>query len=177
MVDGSELAHFESLYPENSRFDEIEKILRFAKEGKSAQLIGLPGVGRSNLLGLLSYNRTVRLKHLGEDQKWFHFVLLNFSEIRKKPLFEATKFIFLSLVDSLRERKMQEHETMDKIFKESLLTNDEMVLFGGLKKAIDYLCIEKELTVVFLFDRFEEYVPMLSSEFFSNLSIFINKTK
>jgi len=177
MVDGSELAHFESLYPENSRFDEIEKILRFAKEGKSAQLIGLPGVGRSNLLGLLSYNRTVRLKHLGEDQKWFHFVLLNFSEIRKKPLFEATKFIFLSLVDSLRERKMQEHETMDKIFKESLLTNDEMVLFGGLKKAIDYLCIEKELTVVFLFDRFEEYVPMLSSEFFANLRILRNRAK
>src|SRR3989344_5246426 len=177
MVDGSELAHFESLYPENSRFDEIEKILRFAKEGKSAQLIGLPGVGRSNLLGLLSYNRTVRLKHLGEDQKWFHFVLLNFSEIRKKPLFEATKFIFLSLVDSLRERKMNEYQKLNEIFKESVSANDELVLFQGLKRAIDFLCIEKELTVVFLFDRFEEYIPMLEAEFFASLRILRNRAK
>jgi len=172
-----ENTHFESLYPENSRFVEIEKILGFIKNGNSCQLIGLPGVGRSNLLGLLSFNRSVRLKHLGENQKWFHFVLLNFSEIRKKPIHEATKFIFLSLVDSLRERKSQEYEVVDKIFKDSLQSNDELVLFQGLKRAIDFICIEKELTVVFLFDRFEEYVPMLSNEFFANLRILRNRAK
>src|SRR3989344_9456462 len=116
-----ESVHFESLYPSNSRFPEIEKILKFVKAVNSVQLIGLPGVGRSNLLGLLSYNRAVRQKHLGENHKWFHFVSLNFSEIRKKPLSDATKFIFLSLIDSLRERKMsQEYEALDKIFKESV---------------------------------------------------------
>src|SRR3989344_9134664 len=115
-----ESAHFESLYPDTSRFAEIEKVLSFIKNGNSCQIVGLPGVGRSNLLGLLSYNRAVREKHLSENQKWFHFVLCNFSEIRKKMIFEATKFIFLSLVDSLRERRMsQEYEVLDKIFKES----------------------------------------------------------
>ncbi|OGH38957.1 MAG: hypothetical protein A3B44_03580 [Candidatus Levybacteria bacterium RIFCSPLOWO2_01_FULL_38_21] len=173
-----ESVHFESLYPSNSRFPEIEKILKFVKAGNSVQLIGLPGVGRSNLLGLLSYNRAVRQKHLGENQKWFHFVLCNFSEIRKKPLFEATKFIFLSLVDSLRERKMnEEYEALDKIFKDSVVSNDELVLFQGLKRAIDFMCIEKELTVVFLFDRFEEYISMLEAEFFASLRILRNRAK
>ena len=171
-----ENAHFESLYPDTSRFEEIEKILGYIKNGNSCQLIGLPGVGRSNLLGLLVYNTNVRIKHLSENQKWFHFVLCNFSEIRKKPLFEATKFIFLSLVDSLRERKMgKEYETLDKIFKESLVSNDELVLFQGLKRAIDFLSIEKELTVVFLFDRLEEYISMLETEFFANLRILRNR--
>src|SRR3989344_465953 len=172
-----ESAHFESLYPDNSRFEEIEKILSFIKKGNSCQLIGLPGVGRSNLLGLLTYNTNVRIKHLGENQKWFHFVLCNFSEIRKKPLFEATKFIFLSLTDSLRERKMKEYQRLNEIFKESASANDELVLFQGLKRAIDYLCIEKELTVVFLFDRFEEYISELSTEFFANLRILRNRAK
>lgn len=172
------MEHFESLYPSDSRFEEIEKILGYIKNGNSAQLVGLPGVGRSNLLGLLSYNYSVRTKHLGENQKWFHFVLCNFSQIRKKLLFEATKFIFLSLVDSLRERKMNaEYEALDKIFKESVATNDELVLFQGLKRSIDYLCIEKELTVVFLFDRFEEYISMLETDFFANLRILRNRAK
>ena len=172
-----ESAHFESLYPDNSRFEEIEKILSFIKKGNSCQLIGLPGVGRSNLLGLLTYNTNVRIKHLGENQKWFHFVLCNFSEIRKKPLFEATKFIFLSLVDSLRERKMSEYQKLNEIFKESVSANDELVLFQGLKRAIDFLSIGKELTVVFLFDRFEEYISEISAEFFANLRILRNRAK
>ena len=172
-----ENAHFESLYPDTSRFSEIEKALSFVKKGNSAQLVGLPGVGRSNLLGLLTYNTNVRIKHLSENQKWFHFVLCNFSEIRKKPLFEATKFIFLSLVDSLRDRKMSEYQRLNEIFKESASANDELVLFQGLKRAIDYLCIEKELTVVFLFDRFEEYISEISTDFFANLRILRNRAK
>ncbi|MEK7573682.1 MAG: helix-turn-helix domain-containing protein [Patescibacteria group bacterium] len=183
-----EATHFESLYPAQSRFDEIEKILKFAREGKSSQLVGLPGVGRSNTLGLLSYNKNVRKKHLGENQKWFHFVECNFSEIRKKPLGEATKFIFLNLVESLRERgkypgaeerfaEVNSFESVNKIFKESVETNDEMVLFRGLKRAIDFLCIEKELTIVFLFDRFEEYIPQITTEFFANLRVLRNRAK
>lgn len=170
--------HFEALYPDDTRFKEIEKILSFVKEGHSCQLIGVPGTGRSNLLGLLPYNKNVRLKHLGENQKWFHFVLLNFSEIRKKPLLDATKFMFLGLLDSLRERKMdKEYDAVNTIFKEGLGLNDEMVLFQGLKKTIDFLAVEKELTIVFLFDRFEEYVPTITSDFFANLRILRNRAK
>lgn len=183
-----ENSHFESLYPENSRFEEIKKILGFIKNGNSCQLIGLPGVGRSNLLGLLSFNKNIREKHLLENQKWFHFINLNFSEIRKKPFYDCLKFIFLTLSESLRERKSYKgaderfaatdaFDEVDKIFKESLTAQDEIILFSGLKRAIDYLCIEKKLTVVFLFDRFEEYVPMLSSEFFANLRILRNRAK
>jgi len=71
----------------------------------------------------------------------------------------------------------QEYEVLDKIFKESASANDELVLFQGLKRAIDYLCIEKELAIVFLFDRFEEYISMVSPEFFANLRILRNRAK
>ncbi len=173
-----EPTHFESLYPDTSRFDEIEKILTFVKEGNSCQLIGLPGAGKSNVLGFLAYNRNIRIKHLGENQKWFHFVPLNFSEIRKRPLADAWKFIFLGLIESLNERKMtKEYEKINNIFKEIPSLDDELVLFQGLKRAIDFLSIEKELTVVFLFDRFEEYAQMLDGSFFANLRVLRNRAK
>jgi len=173
-----ESTHFESLYPPNTREAEISKIISFIKEGSSCQAIGLPGGGRSNLLGLLSYNRNVRLKHLGENQKWFHFVLSNFAEVRKRSLLDTTKFLFLSLIASLRERGMQEeHRKTSAIFKKSLSFNDELVLFQGLKRTIDLLAIEKELTVVFLFDRFEDYVSTASPEFFTNLRVLRDRAK
>jgi len=173
-----EVEHFEALYPENTRFDEIEKILIFIKEGNSCQVVSVPGVGRSNLLGLLAYNKKVRIKHLGEGQENFHFVYLNFSEIRKKPLVEATKFIFLNLVDSLRERKMNKlYEKANKLFKESLGVKDELVIFSGLKKTVDFLALENSLTIVFLFDRFEDFISVVDSEFFANLRILRNRAK
>lgn len=173
-----QLEHFESLYPDTTRFSEIEKILSFIKEGNSCQVVSAAGVGRSNLLGLLSYNRNIRIKHLGQNQKSFHFVLLNFSEIRKKPLAEASKFIFLEILDSLRERGMQkDYDHINKIFKQSIEFSDELVLFNGLKKTVDYFALEKNLTLILLFDRFEEYVPMLTSEFFANLRVLRNRAK
>lgn len=170
--------HFESLYPADTWEKEIEHIFHFVKEGNSCQLVGIPGVGRSNLLGLLSFNRNVRIKHVGENQKWFHFVTVNFSEVRKKPLLDVTKFLFLTLVDSLRERNLtEEFDKANLIFKDSLSFNDELVLFQGLKRVIDLLAIEKELTIVFLFDRFEEYVPMLTPDFFTNLRVLRDRAK
>lgn len=170
--------HFESLYPVDARHPELEKVLGFVKEGNSCQIVGIPGIGRANMLGFLAYNKHIRSQHLGENAKWFHFVLVNFTEVKQKPLLEVTKLIFLELVDSLQERKMEEeYKAVRDIFKDSLSFQDELVLFQGLKKALDYLALEKELTVVLLFERFEEYIPTVTKDFFSNLRILRNKAK
>jgi len=171
-------SHFTSLYPADSRFNEIEQILKFVKEGNSSQVIGLPGIGKSNVLELLAYNRDVRIKHLGESQTSFHFVLINFSEVRNRDLFDIMKFIFLELVESFEERNMKDiYESVKDIFKEALSYQDDLVLFQGLKKAMDYLTLEKDLTVVFFFDRFETYIPQVTPEFFNNLRILRSRAK
>lgn len=170
--------HFESLYPDNAWEKEIASIFKHIKEGDSLQLVSFPGTGRTTILRLLCYNRNVRIKHVSDNQKWFHFVLVSCSEIRKKPLLESTKFLFISLVDSLRERGLdEEYQKAQEILKEHLSYNDELVLFQGLKRTIDLLAIEKELTIVFMFDRFDEYIPMLSEDFFANLRILRNRAK
>ncbi|HSW88076.1 MAG TPA: helix-turn-helix domain-containing protein [Candidatus Saccharimonadales bacterium] len=171
-------APFDSLYPENSRFEEIEKILGFIKEGNSCQLIGLPGTGRSNLLGFLAYNHAIRAKHLGDQEKQFHFVMINFSELKHRSLFDVTKIIFLTIVESLKTPELQPiHEKVTTIFKESLSYQDELILFQGLKSTIDILAVAQQLTIVLLFERFEEYVPKLTPDFFTNLRVLRNRAK
>lgn len=173
-----EIAQFDSLYPENARYDEIEKILGFIKEGNSCQLIGLPGTGRSNLLGFLAYNQAILKKHLGDQEKQFHFVMVNFSELKNRSLFDVTKIIFLTIVESLKTTQLEPiHKKVTAIFKESLSYQDELILFQGLKSTIDMVAVEQQLTIVLLFERFEEYVPMLTADFFTNLRVLRNRAK
>ncbi len=116
-----EKQHFESLYPEDARQVDIGKIIKFVKEGASCQLLSIPGAGRSTVLRILANNKKVRNMHLGPQESKTHFVLVNFSEIRKRPLFDAMKFLFLSTADSLRERAMLvEYERINDLFKNSL---------------------------------------------------------
>ncbi len=177
-MNDKEVLHFESLYPVGSRYEEVRQILDYVRQGQSCQAIGLPGVGQSTLLKLLSYNKNVRIEHLGSDVENYHFVLINFSEVRDKLLVDVTKFMFLSLVDSLRERGLRaEHEKIIKLFKEYTSLSDELVKFQGLKQALDFLTLEKNLTIVFLLDRFEEYIPNLTSKFFTNLRVFHDRAK
>ncbi len=170
--------HLESLYPETTRFSEIDSLLTYVKKGDSCQMIAMPGVGRGNILKFLAYNRNIRIKHLGEKQTDYHFVFINFDEIKHRPLFDALKFIFLELVSSLKERNLQESFSVtDTIFKTSLSYHDELVLFQGLKDAIDYLTAEKNLHITLLFERFETYLPQLTGDFFTHLRSLRNRAK
>lgn len=163
--------HLESLYPADSRKKEIQEILSFIKAGKSCQLIALPGIGRGNLLGFLAFNHNVRTLHLGEkEQESYHFVLANFSEVKDRPLFDVMKFLYLELVSSLHERRREEEFlVVDKMFKDALSYQDELVLFQSFKDAIGFLALEKNLHIIFLFERFETYISTLTEAFFTNL--------
>lgn len=162
--------YFESLYPQDSWFEEIEKLSDCVKKGGSTQLISIPGAGRATVFGLLARNKKIRNRHFGTDSARYHFVLIEFDEIRGRSLFDVTKFIFLALADSLNERGFSsEYQKINNIFKEGLRLNDELVLFQKLKDAVDFLTLSKNLNLVFLMDRFEEYVPSIEKQFFANL--------
>lgn len=175
---GMEYEHFESQYPADSRKREITELLTYIKGGNSAQLLGLPGSGRSNILRFLTYSTAIRKAHLGKANDTTHFVLIDFSEVRKKALFDVTKFFFLCLTDSLLERQLrEEYERVYGLFKEALQLQDELPLFHALKQSLDYLATEKGMTIIFLFDRFDEYIPTVTADFFTNLRSLRDRVK
>src|SRR6185437_10306026 len=170
--------HFAAQFPVGTRKEEINKIFSFIREGNSCQLIGIPGVNRSTVLDLLVYNKKIRDQHLGDFQETSHFVLVDFSEVRNRSLVDVMKYLFLNLTESLRERGMkEENQAVGDIFREHLKFQDEFLLFQGFKEAVDYMTLEKKITIVFLFDRFEEYFPVVTSDFFANLRVLRNRGK
>ena len=172
------MEHFESLYPKDSREKELKEVISLLKKGASAQVIGLPGVGRSNMLGFLPHNKTIRTHHLKELEKWFHFVYMDFFEVKNRDLADTIKFILISVAYSLQEREFDaESKKIHDILKNTVDLHDELILFQSLKSAIDYLAIEKELTVIFLFDRFDQYIPKVTEQFFINLKILRDRAK
>lgn len=172
------LKYFESLYPENTREKELHALAPLIAKGLSTQAVGIPGVGKSNILRLLAYNVGVRTKHFGEYEKVMHFVYLDSSEVKGQPLFDITKFILLSLAFSLGERRMtEESKRVNELLKEGVAMQDELILFQSLKQALDYLSIEKKLTIHLLFDRFDSLLPTIDAQFFTNLRVLRNHAK
>ncbi|MEN9407996.1 MAG: hypothetical protein RLZZ455_1212 [Candidatus Parcubacteria bacterium] len=159
--------HLEALFPANSRSREIGEIVQHIVLGDSCQMIGMPGVGREDVFGLLTYNYNVRVKHLGEEQAKYHFVMVNFAEVNGKPYMDAVKLLFFSLANSLSEREyVEQAENVVGLLQKSMAFNDEVALVQGLKEAVHFLTQEKGLTIVFLLHRFEQYATQVDSAFF-----------
>lgn len=178
MAELTPLKYFESLYPATTRKKEIQGFIPFIEKGLFSQLVGLPGCGKSNILRLLSYNRDVRHENFGEYEKHLHFVYIDSSEVKGRPLTDLTKFILLSLSFSLGERRLlEESKHINDLLKEALITPDEMLLFQALKRSLDYLLIEKKLTIHLLFDKFDSILPDITPQFFTNLRILRNHAK
>lgn len=172
------LKYFESLYPENTREKEISKYLDFLKKGLSVQIIGLPGVGKNNLLRLLAYNINARYYHLKKYEKIMHFVYIDSAEAKNRPQIDLTKLILSSIAFSLGERNMvTESKRVNSLLQEGLSMNDEFLMFQYLKKAVDFLTIEKKLSVILLFDRFDTITPNLTENFFMNLKSLRDNSK
>jgi DNA-binding winged helix-turn-helix (wHTH) protein len=168
---------FESLYPNDAMYDQVEKLADFVKKGMSSQVIGLPGTGKSTLLKLLAYNTGVRTKHFGEEQKNFHFVYMDFSEIKKRPMLDVIKFMIISLAYSLQERGLTQQSKQINIFlQEAILLQDELILFQTLKRSVDFLT-QEDFSLIFLFDRLDQYLPDITEHFFINLKVLRNRAK
>lgn len=172
------LKYFESLYPQNTREKEIREYLEFLKKGLSAQIIGLPGTGKNNLLRLLAYNLGAREHHLKSYEKLMHFVYIDSAEARGRPMMDLVKLMLSTISFSLAERNMNtESAKVKQLLEEAVNMNDSFLIYQYLKKTIDYLTIEKKLSIVLLFDRFDTIAPNITEDFFSNLKTLRNHAK
>ncbi len=177
-MDPQPLKYFDSLYPPATREREIRLFIPYLEQGLSSQFIGIAGTGKSNVLRLLAYNKEARFHNFGEYEKLLHFVYIDCLEIKDKTLFDVLKFMLISLSFSLGERGlMEESQKINEFLKEGLEVRDEMFLFQSLKKSLDYLSIEKKLTIHLLFDKFDVILPNITSEFFTNLKVLRNHAK
>lgn len=142
---------FESQFPANYREKDIKKLLSLIFAGKFCQLLSLPGGGKATVLKLLAYNKSLQNYHLKENA-------------------ELTKFFYFNLLELPNFKQA----TIDKFFLLSLginenLPDDSLVLSEKLKEKINQTINNEQLTIVFLFDHFDEFQNQLDRQFFQRM--------
>ena len=148
---------FESQFPPDFRKEDIENVLRFVTAGKFAQLICLPGNGKATLLRLLAKNQNIRKLHLGAKEKSTRFIYINMLELEKYDQASVDEFLL--------------HATDPKIKRSA----DPITLSKQLKDTVGGLT--QNLTLVLLFDHFDEFQNHLFRSFFQRLRTLKNESR
>lgn len=145
------MVSFESDFPKDYRRADIEQLLTFVLAGKFCQLISLPGGGKATVLKLLANNKILRKFHLGAKEKSIHFIYLNLLELPDFEQATINKFLLINLD------------------KKGGFSTDPILLAQELKTTVNQLITKTRITLVFLFDHFDEYQNQLSRLFFQSL--------
>jgi hypothetical protein len=156
------------------REDEVSKLLKWARSGESASIIGISGVGKSNLFNHLLDSETQRA-YLGEAVGNYLFVRVNFHYIpdfSNRSLYSVILEQF-ELLDGNCEQLNLTSAQLDQVghYHEQLLDagDDVLKVQRYFKQAIQLLLRGNERRIVFVFDQFDEVYQEADGRFFANL--------
>jgi DNA-binding winged helix-turn-helix (wHTH) protein len=141
----------ESTITSEYRHEEIKKILNLVLTGKFCQIVSIPGNGKATILKILAHNRNVLKFHLQEKEGSVRFIYLNLLNLTNYEDSQITKFL-LSALDQKTPK-----------------TDDPISLTKQLNETINTLT-DRDKTLIFLFDHFDEYQNRLPRAFFQMLS-------
>ncbi|MCB9431060.1 MAG: winged helix-turn-helix domain-containing protein [Ardenticatenaceae bacterium] len=156
------------------REEEVSKLLKWARAGESASIIGISGVGKSNLFNHLLDIETQQA-YLGTSVKDYLFVRVNFHYIpdfTNRSLYSVILEQF-ELLDGRCEQLNLTQAQLDQLssYHDQLLEagDDVLKVQRYFKLAIRLLLRESERRIVFLFDQFDEVYQEADGRFFANL--------
>lgn len=156
------------------REEEVSKLLKWARGGESASVIGISGVGKSNLFNHLLDSETQKA-YLGEAVKAYLFVRVNFHYIpdfTNRSLYSLILEQFELLDGNCHQLNLTSAQ-LDQLssYHDQLLEagDDILKVQRYFKLALRLLLRESERRIVFLFDQFDEVYQEADSRFFANL--------
>jgi DNA-binding winged helix-turn-helix (wHTH) protein len=156
------------------RQGEVSQLLEWVRAGESASVVGVSGVGKSNLFNHLLDPRIQEL-HLTPDQGNYIFVRTNFHYLPDFTDRSIYSLILdqLELLDSEIERLGLEQGIIDCIGKqhEALLDvgQDALKVQRYFKLAVGSLLADSKRRLVLLFDQFDDVYREAEPRLFANL--------
>lgn len=141
-------------YPPTYRQEIVQQVFRVTQEGRSMCLVGLAGVGKSNLLTFLEQPQVQVLYSELIDKR---------TRIVRVPCEKDTdspESVYRSLLSALAR-------SLDLPHPESRRTGE----FDALRSALDLHCKRQNQRIVFILDEFEQLIRAQSSTLFEALRV------
>lgn len=144
-------------YPITYRKEIVRTLMQKSQRSESACLVGLAGVGKSNLMTFLAQEE-VRQRYLPENWQHTHFLGVVCKAGTQEPdvIFKAILDEALSLIE-----KIEPGTSLDSTPGQSLLQT--------LRNALNFLCLTHQHRVIFVLDEFEEAIRNQPFELFDSL--------
>ncbi|MBE2224228.1 MAG: winged helix-turn-helix domain-containing protein [Anaerolineae bacterium] len=156
------------------RKNEIEGLLKLAQAGESASIIGVSGIGKSNLFNHLLDEKT-RRQYFGDSFPDYILVRVNFHYL---PDFKE-RSVYSLILDQLELLEEQiDQLDLAEDFSEKIALYHEQLLEAGddllkvqryFKLAVRQLLRHSSRKLIFLFDQFDELFQEVEPRFFANL--------
>jgi len=134
-------------YRPTYRLDEVELIIRFARRGESLGMVGIAGVGKSNLINFL---RDIQrnAQHLEQDLEHLHFSTVDATYWQQTPI-SLWKMMLDGLLQATRELPLPPEG--DKVIPIS----EEQRVLNALRARLEWLCQERKQKIMFVLDDFD----------------------
>ncbi len=134
-------------YRPTYRLDEVELIIGFARRGESLGMVGIAGVGKSNLIDFLRGIQR-NAQHLEQDVEHLHFTAVDATYWQKTPL-SLWKMMLDGLLQATRE--LPPPPESDKVIPIS----EEQRVLNALRSRLEWLCQELKQKIMFVLDDFD----------------------
>lgn len=144
-------------YPIEYRQEVVQPLMHKAQRGESACLVGLAGVGKSNLMTFIA-QEAVRRRYLGAEWSHTHFLGVVCTTGAQEPdiVFEAMLDAALALAGEIEPGR-------------SIEPVPGVSLFQALRSVLRFICETHGRRVVFVLDEFEDAIRCQPVELFDAL--------
>lgn len=141
------------------------------KAGESGSIIGLPGAGKSNLLGFLSHRPEVLRSYLPDSFGNLALIHVDLNNLPDDDLSTFYRVILRSLYEAHNQLAVIDQAlttSIETLYRKVEDKTDPFLSQSALREAL-FLCHEKQIRLVLVLDPFDQFCQIATTQVLDNL--------
>ena len=158
-------------YPATYREQEIGILANWIRAGESGSVIGLPGAGKSNLLGFVSHRPDVLEEHLSNSSGEVAVILVDLNNMPNDDLATFFRVIIRSLFEAepaLRSIDEGLTTSIERLYRKVEDKSDPFLSQSALREAIVQFR-QRNIRLVLVLDPFDQFCEAAPTQVLDNL--------
>lgn len=141
-------------YPLDYRTREMQTLAEWSASGTSGSVIGVAGVGKSNLLGYLAHRPEALQQHLDQKSPGLIHVSVDLNNLPTNDISTLYRAILRSFYEFRHLLDLALQQEVEKVYLEHQSAQDPFLPHSGLRELL--LRFQSlDIRIVLIFDRFE----------------------
>jgi hypothetical protein len=153
------MTDFWATYPASYRAREMKNMARWISAGESGSVVGLPGVGQSNLLGFLCHRPEVLQSYLLPQTRPVTLIQVDLNRLPANNLSTLYRVLLRSFYRVRDQFDASLQQKITELFLENRSERDPFLAQSALQELL-LLCQAQQIQVVLVFDGFDRFCQL-----------------